>query len=149
MSTTLRSKIRALRRPIANTSLFFVPYQSLSAVLTPDVVSASLHSADVSPLHVSSLTTRIVASGCRLFAILVCLKGEEAQIVHFIKQDQLAPTSLDARLPFGLEDLSTIVPDLAAELFEAQWEFCAPVFSKGVLHRDLHDLVRVPFVSEE
>lgn len=149
MSTSIRSQILALRRPIANASLTFIPHYSLFAILTPDTVSASLGSAGLSPLQIPSLTDRIMTSGRKVFAILVLLKNEEAQIVQFIKHDQLASTSLDSRLPFSLEELKTIVPDIAVEFFDLQWEVCAPVFSKGVMHRQLHDLIRVPFVSEE
>ena len=149
MSTSLRHQISALRRPIANTGLKFIPHRPLLALLTRDTISAALRSTDLPPLHIPGLTQRIIIGGRKVFALLVLLKNEEAQIMQFIKHDQLAPTSLDSRLPFSLEELKTIVPDIAGEFFERQWELCAPIFSKGVLHRKLHDLIRLPFVSEE
>jgi hypothetical protein len=119
------------------------------ALLTRDTISAALHSADLSPLQIPSLTQHIITGGRKVFAILLLLKSEEAQIVQFIKHDQLVYRSLDSRLPFSLEELKTIVTDIADEFFEKQWELCAPVFLKDVLHRELHDLIHLPFVSEE
>ena len=92
MATSLRHQICALRRPIANTDLKFIPHRPLFAFLSRDTISAALHSANLSPLHIPSLTQRIIAGGRKVFAILVLLKNEEAQIVQFIKHDQLAPT---------------------------------------------------------
>lgn len=149
MSTSLRQQIIDIRKPIANTSLKFVPHRSILALLSPETISTALYSTATSPLHIPSLTQHIIAGGRKVFAILVLLKSEEAQIEQFIKHDQLAPTSLDSRLPFTLEALETIVPNIAGEFFEKQWEFCAPIFSKGVLHRELHNSIHLPFVSEK
>ncbi|KIV99998.1 uncharacterized protein PV09_08354 [Verruconis gallopava] len=149
MAASLRSQMLALRRPIANTSLKFIPHRSLFATLTLDKILAALSSAGLSPVQIPSLADRVLANGRKVFAVLILLKNEEAQIVQFVKHDQLALTSLDSRLPFTLPELESIVPEIASEFFEWQWEVCAPVFTKGILHRELHDAIRIPFVSEE
>ncbi len=149
MSRSLRDRISALRRPIANTDLKFIPHRPLFAILTHDTISTALHSANLSPVRIPSLTQHISAGGRKVFAVLVLLKNEEAQIEHFIKHDQLGPRSLDSRLPFSQEELHTIAADIAGDFFEKQWEVCAPIFSKGVLHRKLHDLIHLPFVDEK
>lgn len=152
MTTSLRQQIIGLRRRIANTDLRFIPHRPLIRLLTNDAISAALHRTNLSELHrlqIPSIAQRITSGGRKVFAILVFLKDEEAMIVQFFKHDQLVPTPLDSRLPFSQEELTNIVPDIASEFFERQWEFCAPIFSKGVLHRELHDSIHLPFVSEK
>jgi hypothetical protein len=145
----LRKQIRDLRRRIGLGEEAFVPQKPLYRLLSPDVVSTTLRQNGISAFHIDSLMDKILKGGQKIFAILVLLKGEESKILDFVKHDQLATSSLDSRLPYTLETLTIIVPDIAHEFYEIQWEFLAPVFSKGVLHRELHDMIKLPFVHNK
>jgi hypothetical protein len=145
----LRDQLRDLRRNVANDRCFFIPQKLLYKLLTRDIVSTTLSQSGISAIHIDNLTETILKGGQKLFAILVLLKGEETRILEFVKHDQHSALPLDSRLPFSLETLTTIVPDIAVEFYETQWDLLAPVFTKGVLHRELHDLIRLPFVRSE
>jgi len=145
----LRNQLRTLRRSVAASGESFIPQKALYRLLSKDVVSATLRRSGTSAIHIDSLTDKILKGGQKLFAILVLLKGEESKILEFVKHDQLAVSPLDSRLPFSLETLTTVVPSIALEFYETQWELLAPVFSKGVLHRELHDMIRLPFVRNK
>ena len=77
-----------------------------------------------------------------MFAILTILR-REGDIIHFITNDQLQGYRIDFRLPFPRASLELIIPDLADEFYEVQWQFTAPIFSRQFHHR-LLDLDTVP-----
>lgn len=145
----LRNQLRDLRRGDPTGGETFIPQRSLYRLLKRDVVSATLRQSGISVLHIDSLTDKILKGGQKVFTILVLLKGEESKIFDFVKRDQFSLLPLDSRLPFSVDALATIVPDIAQEFYETQWELLAPVFSKGVLHRELQDMIRLPYVRNK
>jgi hypothetical protein len=144
----LRKKIDALRCIEAVPEYSFVPQKLLYRLLTRNVVSTAIESlAQIPGYRVIDIVDKIMKGGQKVFAILVLLKGEEARIVDFMKHDQFQHAPLDFKLPFSMETLSGIVPEIAEEFYRIQWEFVAPVFSRGVVHRELHERTRLPFVQ--
>lgn len=146
-SHELRNQIRSLRRNCATPEGSFIPQRLLYRLLTRAIISVALRQAGISALQIDDLAIKIYKGGQKVFAILVLLKGEESKIANFITHDQFAQSQLDFKLPFSLELLNTIIPDIADEFFETQWEFVAPVFSRGVIHRELHDRTKLPFLQ--
>jgi len=127
----------------------FVPQKQLYKLLGRDRVSTVIHATNSIPIHRAGNVVDIIAKGGRkVFAILSLLKGEEGRIVSFISHDQFQQSSLDAKLPLPPEMLQEIIPDIAAEFYRTQWDLVAPVFSRGVVHRELHDSTRLPFTQE-
>lgn len=145
----LREDLNQLRCMAHLPERSFVPQKQLYKLLGRDRVSTVIHATDSIPIHRADNVVDIIAKGGRkVFAILSLLKGEEGRIVNFISHDQFQQSSLDAKLPFSLEMLQDIIPDIAAEFYRTQWDLVAPVFSRGVVHRELHDSTRLPFTRE-
>ncbi|KAH7136337.1 kinase-like domain-containing protein [Dactylonectria macrodidyma] len=127
----------------------FIPQKQLYRLLSRDRISAVIRDIPSIPIHRAENVINIIAKGAsKVFAILSLLKGEEGRIVDFISHDQFQQSSLDSRLPFSLEMLQDIIPDIAIDFYRAQWDLSAPIFSRGVVHRELHDSTRLPFVRE-
>lgn len=97
--------------------------------------------------HVDELVETVFRGARRIFAILVLLKGEEKLISDFVRSDGFQLSALDSKLPFSKETLSEIVStDTVDDFYSVQWEFVAPIFSRGILHRVLDPRTRLPFL---
>ncbi|KAK2865046.1 hypothetical protein FQN49_003962 [Arthroderma sp. PD_2] len=96
----------------------------LSAIHTAIETSTNI------PWHdLGTVVDRIYSGARRIFAILVVLKEVE-EISRFLESDHFQASPLDHKLPFSITDLETLVPNIAVDFFEKQWEFAAPVFTR-------------------
>jgi hypothetical protein len=95
--------------------------------------------------NLDEVVDKVYFGGRRIFAILVVLNGQEKEILRFIEHDHYQDSPLDHRLPFAIGDLEIIAPDIAIDFYEKQWEFAAPVFTRGVDHRLLDIRTALPF----
>ena len=88
----------------------------------------------------------------KMFAIVVLMQYHPVRLIlKFMRKDQMLQTSLDARLPFSLNDLNRILQDksLAHEFDRGQWEVLSPLFRPDRSHRELEAKTILPFVREE
>lgn len=146
--TSLRAKIQGLRRPVAGEAKSFVPHQELYNLLSRPVIYTAINACNITQWYnLDKLVDRIYTSARRIFAILVVLGGQEKEILRFIEHDHFQASPLDHKLPFSKSDLENIVPEIAIDFYEKQWEFTAPVFTKGVDHRYLDIFTSFPFVG--
>jgi hypothetical protein len=149
-STLLRRQIQQLRVSIDNGDRHFIPQRALYKLLTREEILRLVTTCNVAPYHVNELVETIVNGARRIFAILILLKGEERFISRFVEFDDLQRSALDYKLPFSKERLKFLVPvETVDDFYELQWEFVAPVFSRGVAHRVLDSKIRLPFVCDE
>lgn len=147
--TQLRKQINSLRCNEAIPDRSFIPQQLLYKLLTRDIVSIAIQNlAQIPGYRVRDIVDKIMKGGRKVFAILVLLKGEEARILDFMKHDQFQHSPLDFKLPFSMETLGGIIPEIAEEFYRMQWDFVAPVFSRGVVHRELHERTKLPFAQD-
>ncbi|KAL8717253.1 MAG: hypothetical protein Q9225_005485 [Loekoesia sp. 1 TL-2023] len=88
--------------------------------------------------------------GRKTFAILVSIYKAD-RIVNFIENEQLQKAGLDSKLPYSSRaDLERILPKIgAADFFEKQWEFTAPVFRRRAGHRCLYERTVFPFLESD
>jgi len=146
----LRKQVQSLRCEVAGGDQKFVPHQSLYRIMTRDVVLDAVNKIKDVPWYSKEETVYwIMAGGRRIFAILILLKNEESSISHFIKHDRFQNSPLDERLPFSKETLSSMIPNIADDFYERQWEFVAPILHRNVVHRLLPDKVRLPFIHNQ
>ncbi|KAK6527504.1 hypothetical protein TWF694_004487 [Orbilia ellipsospora] len=125
----------------------FIPLQSLYKLLTKEeiekAVAACITKDEGIPFYQQTDTVDwIFIHGKRVFAILVALGHQEHLILRFIERDF---QTVDEKLPFPLDLLKEIIPTLATEFFEKQWEFVSPIWSKNVIHREIPPGIRLPF----
>ena len=121
----------------------FVPELSLRRTMTKDVIRQALEHSGVALYHRKEVATKVFRSGRKIFAILI-LTEQVAEILKFIEIDQL----YDTRLPFESGTLRDEIAILNPTDFEeTQWEFVAPTFVRGTLHRVFRDKTVIPFVS--
>lgn len=147
----LRKQIQSLRCKVDNEDRFFVPHQSLYKLMTREKVLDVVKGCGEIPCYrLDETVEKIIKGGRRIFAILVLLKGEEKLISRFIEHDHFQHSPLDVKLPFSEDTLKSIIPDeIVSDFYEKQWEFVAPIFSRNVVHRSLHEDIRLPFVQNK
>lgn len=115
--------------------------------MTREVVLDAVNKIERIPWYSKNETLEwIMRGGRKIFAILVLLKDEESAISRFMEHDHYQKSPLDERLPFSMETLDSIIPDIAEDFCEMQWEFVAPILYRNVVHRSLPDKTRLPFV---
>ena len=85
----------------------FVPYTSLSELLTEDVIRTTVRSSDIEVFVLEDVIKRVYHGGKRIFAILIAMDQIEL-IVNFIKHDDFQNVDLDNKLPIGKADLEKI-----------------------------------------
>jgi hypothetical protein len=147
---SLRCNIQALRCWVDGDSKCFVPHQDLNKLLTRSVIFTALTMCSAAPSHrLDAIADRIHSGARRVFAILVVLGGQEKEILRFIEHDNFQESPIDHKLPFSESDLKTIIPSIAADFYEKQWEFAAPVFTREVEHRSLDIWSILPFVENK
>lgn len=147
-SANLRRRIQKLRIYTDDEDRCFIPQKALYNLLTREELRNVLTNCNgISSYHLDDLVKIVFRGARRIFAILVLLKGEEKLISDFVRSDGFQLSALDHKLPFSKETLSEIVsPDTIDDFYSVQWEFVAPIFSKGILHRVLDPRTRLPFL---
>lgn len=145
---SLRKTIQDLRCKVSGQQQYFIPHQLLYKILTKSVILDTLKACpEVRRYHLEEIAAKIYRGGRRTFAVLVLLKNEEKCVIRFLEHDQFQRSSLDSRLPFPMSVLKDVVPSIATDFFEAQWELSAPVFSRNIIHRYLNDGAILPFLE--
>lgn len=103
-----------------------------------------VHQLGISIHLQKEITTRIIRSGRRIFAVLVLI-DQAADVLRFIEADELQ----DVKLPFKIEVLRNEVSIPNADDFdEKQWEFAAPTFVRGTLNRCFREKTILPFAAK-
>ena len=125
-----------------------MPEGALDTIITVNKIKSALRDAKIRPDRVIETLDLIARGGKKTFAILVSIYRIE-RIVDFIEIDQLQECNIDAKLPYGSRtDLERILPEAdAAEFYEKQWEFTAPIFKRRAGHRCLHERTVFPFLE--
>jgi hypothetical protein len=128
----------------------FVPKDELDKVVTLEAVRRVLEERKIEKHKRQDIEQSIIGGNLRIFAVLVRI-GYVESISEFIRSDQFqSGSSLDQRLPFNKEYLSSILPDrTAAKFYKEQWEYAAPVLSRSILPRDLDDKAILPILHEK
>jgi hypothetical protein len=145
----LRDKIDDLRCKNYNNN-DFVPKDALDQVIEHEAIQRVLSESKIERHQHQDIAKYIQKGNSRIFGILIRIGYVDA-VVKFIKLDQYqSQTSLDQRLPFSAEYLSTILPEnVAKKFYKEQWEYAAPIFQKSILPRDLADPSILPICTEE
>lgn len=144
----IRRQIRALR--CRNTDgKWLIPEGSLVSGLPPEIIQSSIQNhCEVEPYAVQSITQAVETGARKVFAILILIRAEKritAFLEHHLQSDG---QTLDSRLPFSESELENVfAPDVAGEFEEQQWDLIAPVFSQRLLHRNLQNHSRLPFIE--
>lgn len=129
----------------------FIPQNSLFQLLTREKIEDMWsHIASASQQGIQDdVFTTIMGGARRIFAILILCDHPE-YIINFIKTvDQFQPSELDHRLPFDINTLQRILPDVRAEKFhKLQWEFSAPHLSSTGIPRCLESKIILPFSED-
>ncbi|MCJ1251373.1 hypothetical protein MMC30_008606 [Trapelia coarctata] len=122
----------------------FIPPARLSELLTEDkIMKACKNTIDDS--KVVDMTDAVFKKARKIFAILVLI-GHLKLIEKFFKDDHFQEPPLDHKLPFSIQYLQSILPNLQAELFyDQQWLFCAPYFSDSRIPRCFQDQTILPY----
>ena len=144
----LREDIQSLRGETADRRSSFVPEGALDSIITTASIRAALRDSK-SQLHRENEAIELINNGGKkTFAILVTIYKAD-RIISFIQSDQLQTANLDSRLPFNAKtDLERILSRTdAADFFDKQWEFTAPVFRRRAGHRCLHERTVFPFME--
>ncbi|OTB07425.1 hypothetical protein M426DRAFT_20126 [Hypoxylon sp. CI-4A] len=141
----LRSRIKKLRR-VSTSRRWYVPELLFRALMTQSAIHSALADSSVPSYQRAELTEKIFKHGMKVFGVLVFL-DEKDLISKFIEVGQLD----DAKLPFSRDLLVGYVKlpeEVADDIQEKQWEFIAPIFTRGTLHRQFDNDIILPFVQE-
>ncbi|KAF2474368.1 kinase-like protein [Lindgomyces ingoldianus] len=140
----LESRIKSLRRENADYR-WFIPELLLREALSEDVVRKALLDVGAKPYHLDEIVKHVLTSGIKIFAVLV-LTNQAAMTSKFIEEGEFQ----DHRLPFNLNTLDKQLSLPAAkDFYERQWEFTAPTFYRGTIHRLLNDRSVLPFTKDK
>jgi len=145
----LRDKIDDLRQD-NHYNNSFVPKDELDKAITLEAVWRVLRESKIEEHKHQDIAQSIIGGTLRIFAVLVRI-GYVESISDFIRSDQFqSGSSLDQRLPFNKEYLSSILPEkIATKFYKEQWEYAAPVLSRSILPRDLDDKAILPILHEK
>lgn len=145
---SLKEEIQSLRCESSDRRSSFVPEGALDNIITIEKIKSALRSAKAQLDREQETLELILKGGKKTFAILVSIYRTE-RIVDFIETDQLQASKIDSKLPYSSRaDLGRILPKAdAAEFFEKQWEFTAPIFRRRAGHRCLHERAIFPFLE--
>ena len=135
---------------IITTTNNFVPADALRNVITLEAVQRVLKESKIEKHKHQGIESYILGGNLRVFAVLVRI-GYVNLMSELIKSDQYQDQrSLDQRLPFSEEYLSSIFPDnVAKKFYKEQWEYAAPIFSRSILPRDLNNKTILPILHEK
>jgi hypothetical protein len=145
----LRDKIDDLRCENYNNNRF-VSKDALDKVITLEAVQKVLKESKIERHKHGDIERYILSGNTRVFAVLVRI-GYVDSMPEFIRSDQYqGQSSLDQRLPFSEEFLFSIIPEnIAKKFYREQWEYAAPIFSKSILPRELHEKTILPIHCEK
>jgi len=122
----------------------FVPEARLFELLTADKIIQACKNT-INDSKVVDITDAVFRKARKVFAILVLI-GHLKLIEEFVKDDHFQESPLDHKLPFSIQYLQSILPNLQAELFhDQQWVFCAPYFSDSRIPRYFQDQTILPY----
>ncbi|KAI1497171.1 kinase-like protein [Biscogniauxia marginata] len=141
----LRSDIRRLRRASVSRR-WFVPELPFQALMTETAICSALVDSSVPSYQREEIAKKVFQHGIKVFGILVLVDCVDL-VSKFIEMRQLK----DAMLPFRKELLigDIQLPEADANDFqERQWEFIAPTFTRGTLHRRFEEYIILPFTQE-
>ena len=142
----LKSCLKQLRVKNADRR-WFIPGLCLHEVLTETAIRQSLLAAKIQPYIVDEVTQHVLQYGIRIYGVLVLIE-QVAATVTFMEKGEL----MDHRLPFEksiLGELFSITDSVVADFEETQWNFMAPAFSRGTIHRSLRADCVLPFMKNE
>ena len=143
---SLRDSIQSLRCQSAEPRLYFVPAGALNQVLTIENVRSAYRHSKIQPHREKEVVDLIIHGGRRTFAILITIYKSD-RIIAFIEKDELQRAKIDAKLPFSVTYLKTVLSEHEAnDFFDKQWEFTAPVFIRRAGHRLLSERTIFPFL---
>jgi hypothetical protein len=153
MAGTTLEDLQALIRERRRRNLeyrYFVPHQALYNLMTEDFVEKAVLVSNIPRYHMKEVIKAIMDGARKIFAILILIRQSNL-IFEFIQDDQLQLSSLDHKLPFSIEKLQTLLPNLdtATRFYETQWEFAAPIFTGSLCPRVLESEVILPFIGSE
>lgn len=114
--------------------------------MTEATIRSALADTSVPVYQREEVVSKIFQHGIKVFGTLVLLSCPNL-VSKFIEMGQLE----DGKLPFQLNTLITIVElsmEEAESFHEKQWEFIAPAFIRGTLHRKFEEDIILPFVEE-
>lgn len=139
--SNLRAQIdRARRRNVRGEE--YIPDLLLLPLISHKAVRNELVQK-VKPYFVDELTTTIVASAQKVFAILVVIDRVE------LVKDLLERHLEDSNLPLPLRIQASLEESVAISFSRAQWMFLAPKFSRSMLSKQLAPECILPFTTEE
>ena len=132
----------------------FIPDSKLFEVLEDedDNLEQCLKEGQIPVVERDEVLMLIRNGAQKLFAIIVLMRYHPVRLIlDFMRKDQMLQTSLDARLPFSLNDLNRILQDksLAHDFDRGQWEVLSPLFRPDRSHRELEAKTILPFIHEE
>ena len=148
---SLRDRIVALRRETSDRRLSFVPEGTLENIMSTESIRAELRRSGARIYEEPETIEIIRQGGIKTFAILVYIYKAD-RVANFIENEQLQKDGIDSKLPYSSRaDLKRMLPlgNDAAEFFEKQWEFTAPVFRRRAGHRCLYEETIFPFLESE
>jgi hypothetical protein len=131
--------INSLRRMSASEE-FYVLKHGLRQILERKTVVHILKESAIPDWRVAKLATSVCDNGVLVFAILSWIQKPEA-VVDFVDKHEL-----DDRLPFRVNDLPNISPDIP-QFFDVQWAFLPVFLRKGDFRKFRHKEI-IPFKSE-
>ncbi|KAK8030032.1 hypothetical protein PG993_011323 [Apiospora rasikravindrae] len=125
----------------------FVPHNQLKLILEEKDVVAVLKESGLASHELTGTTKIVMTRAGRIFAILVTIR-EIQEILRFIESDHLqGDGGLDKALPFRKGALDFLSDEIADRFYDAQWEFCAPIFSPNFQHRVFDQKTRFPYLQ--
>lgn len=140
----LKSKLEGLRCENA-AHIWFIPAKRLNEALTRETIRGALEIAEIEYFRLDELTDHVLKTNLKVFSVLVLIE----QVVA-IPQCAELPECVDARLPFEMNLLASMLPAKAAQEFEErQYEVIAPIFSRSTIHRSFQYQTILPFVKDE
>lgn len=134
-------------------SKWFLPDSKLVQTIQEfdPLLEECLREANIEQLEQKEILSVIRNGGQKVFAILVLMQGHPVELMlNFMRGDQMLQNNLDARLPFGVDELKLVIKDdiLAGEFFRRQWELLSPLFRSDRTHRELKHQTILPFIQE-
>lgn len=116
--------------------------------MTNDFVLDACIACCLRPEESPEVVQFIMKGARKIFAILILIR-EERTILKFIENDQYSKSNLDDKIPFSMETLRNIDPDIAEFFYIQQWEFSTPYITGDISHRVLDENVVLPFLQEK
>ena len=144
MSSTLgqiRASIDSHLQKSASAQYFIDP-KDLCSIMTHDSILSAILECRF-PIHLHArYANEILRKGIKVFAILVHIRKPNSMI-KFLEHNEL-----DARLPFGQQQLSDILGGDAKLFLRSQYDFLPHIFRRDH-HQQIPDSYILPFLHEK